>query len=113
MNEITPCPQWCHEEHAGLDYQIHDTRAVCTPVPSSVVAYGSQVVYKDTPDPVTVQVSANTGEEHRPRVELSPADARNLSLIITEAAKAGMKGVRVLAKGLRELAAEVTEPEAG
>jgi hypothetical protein len=112
------CPEWCDDLHARDDIQIHDSKALCIPDPSTLVAYTQQVDYHGTRDPAHVTVSVEHGGKHdngtikRARLELSPDQARIFGLIVNDAAKAGIKNVRALGKGLTELAALVSDPEA-
>ena len=118
-NELYKCPTWCRgdnpEAATGWGIRIHDSRGIVTADPSSLVMYASQTVWRGEREPAVVHVAV-TGvpEAERPSSRLDlPADhARALGLIINDAAKSGMKGVRALAKGLRELSAEIAEPEA-
>jgi len=115
------CPAWCVDtNHAGRangsEIAIHDSRGIVTLDPSSVVMYASQTVWRGKPEPAVVHVAATfvpDGERPQSRLDLSADQARAMGLIITDAAKGGMKGVRTLARGLRELSAEIAEPEAG
>jgi hypothetical protein len=95
--------------------RIHDSRAICPGIneKSTLVMYASQVEFRGDREPVLVKVSvAGPDGEHRPRLELPADQTRFLGLIIDDAARSGIKNVREMAKGLRELAAAVTEPEA-
>ena len=119
-NKIEPdaCPEWCTDDHPPLPEhgcRIHDSRAICPGIneKSTLVMYASQVEWRGDREPALVKVSvAGPDGEHRPRLELPADQARFLGLIIDDAARSGIKNVREMAKGLRELAAAVAEPEA-
>ena len=116
--ELGPCPGWCEDNHPEMPEhrtRIHDSRAICPGIneKSTLVMYASQVEWRGDREPALVTVSvAGPDGEHRPRLELPADQARFLGLIIDDAARSGIKNVREMAKGLRDLAAAVTEPEA-
>jgi hypothetical protein len=120
-----PCPEWCTDITCSISsFKIHDSRGLVLPEPSKLVAFAQQIDDRGKREPASVIVSVpddgqhDNGIETRARIELSANEAHALGLIIDDAAKSGIKGVRVLGKGLREFAAlikepEVDEPEAG
>ena len=115
-NKPPGCPEWCkdHSETQSGELQLHNSRYIVFGEPSSLVMYGAQTVWRGEREPAVIRVDATIapeGEEH-PQLSLHPDQARALSAIIDDAAKSGLKGVRKMSKGLRELAAEITEPEA-
>jgi hypothetical protein len=119
-NKIEPdaCPEWCTDDHPPLPEhgcRIHDSRAICPGIneKSTLVMYASQVEWQGKREPALVKVSVAAPDgEHRPRLELPPDQAMALGVIIEDAGRSGIKNIRAMANGLRELSAAVTEPEA-
>lgn len=99
------CPQWCTDEHPIPDLQHHTTDGAVVPSPSSLVIYGQQIDLLGAGEPASIRVtttgSTSTG------IDLPPATARDLSVILDDAAKGGMRGIRALSKALREISAEM------
>jgi hypothetical protein len=118
-NKSVPCPEWCTDITCSISsFKIHDSRGLVLPEPSKLVAFAQQIEDHGKREPASVIVSVPDGGQHdngietRARIELSANEAHALSLIIDDAAKSGIKGVRALGNGLREFAALIKEPEA-